>query len=178
MPTYPTPPHPYPVSPTHPQPNSLAPPPLPRRPAPAQDASPPPEVLRVALREFKRLQRGSDQHPGYAMSLAYLEALAELPWARWSHQLPRPAASTSSGSAAEGAGQAPEAAAGGEAFAVQDGGAVGAAAGAPGGELSLRQVRERLDAAHYGLDRIKDRIVQVGLVLSIIGKFGECSLPW
>lgn len=29
-----------------------------------QDARPPPEVLRAAQREFKRLQRGSEQHPG------------------------------------------------------------------------------------------------------------------
>ena len=29
-----------------------------------QDADPPAEVLRAAQREFKRLQRGSEQHPG------------------------------------------------------------------------------------------------------------------
>ena len=32
-----------------------------------QEANPPAEVLRVALREYKRLARSSEQHPGYAM---------------------------------------------------------------------------------------------------------------
>ena len=85
----------------------------------------------------------------YPRSLAYLETLAELPWNKWSHQLPPPGASLPA-KAEGGEGEAAAAA------------AAGAGAGAGGArELSLREVRERLDAAHYGLDKIKDRIVQV-----------------
>jgi ATP-dependent Lon protease len=41
-------------------------------------------VLRqAATRELRRLQRSSDQAPGHAMSRAYLETLADLPWNRF-----------------------------------------------------------------------------------------------
>jgi hypothetical protein len=138
----------------------------------AQEANPPAEVLRVAMREFKRLQRGSEQHPGYAMSLAYLETLAELPWDRWSHQLPpAPAPRQQAQQGGEPAGDAEEGpewqqGAAGRDDAGGDGAAAGGAAVAGAervGQLSLREVRERLDVAHYGLDKIKDRIVQVRL---------------
>lgn len=43
-------------------------------------AAPPPEVLAAARREARRLARGGDGHPGAAASVAYLEALAEMPW--------------------------------------------------------------------------------------------------
>ena len=36
--------------------------------------------LQAATREYKRLQRSNDQSPGHAMSRAYLETLADLPW--------------------------------------------------------------------------------------------------
>ena len=37
-------------------------------------------MVQVANREHKRLKKSSEHHPGYAMSRAYLETLADLPW--------------------------------------------------------------------------------------------------
>jgi hypothetical protein len=156
---------------------------------PPQRAAPPPEVLRAAQREFKRLQRGSDAHPGgarcqpagqllssrpccpsctfrnpprpaalqacfpclcvsvcapptgYLMSLNYLETLAELPWSRHSGQAPQ---------------QAPPAEEGGSAGADPPAGPLAP----PLAPLPLDAVRRRLDEAHYGLDKVKERIVQ------------------
>ena len=42
--------------------------------------------LQVASREHRRLKKSSEQHPGYAMSRAYLETLADLPWNTFSGQ--------------------------------------------------------------------------------------------
>ncbi|CAD7703028.1 unnamed protein product [Ostreobium quekettii] len=49
-----------------------------------QDAEPPPEVLKHAFREARRIRRGGEHHPSYAMSRSYIELLAELPWKRLS----------------------------------------------------------------------------------------------
>lgn len=40
----------------------------------------------VARREHRRLKKSNEQHPGYAMSRAYLETLADLPWSTFSGQ--------------------------------------------------------------------------------------------
>lgn len=96
-------------------------------------AKPPPEVLRVALRELRRLRSGSEGQPGHAASRAYLEVLAELPWARLSTDAP--------------------AQAGAEARIA----------------LTLRQARDMLDKAHYGLDKVKERIIQYLAVLQLKG---------
>lgn len=42
--------------------------------------------VQVANREHKRLKKSSEHHPGYAMSKAYLETLADLPWSQFSGQ--------------------------------------------------------------------------------------------
>ena len=124
--------------------------------APLQDAGPPPEVLRAAQREFRRLQRGSDQHPGYGMSLAYLETLADLPWSRLSSGQHPPAQQGAGG--AEGAMP--------EQLQQQQ----------PQQELPLSAVRQRLDEAHYGLDKIKERIVQFVAVQRLrCGRTAACT---
>ena len=105
-------------------------------------------MLRAAQREYRRLRRGSDQHPGHAMSLAYLETLAGLPWSRTCHKLreQQVAAELGEVQGKEGGG----------------GARAEGAAGDTAGEPSLAAVRAALDEAHYGLDKIKERIVQVG----------------
>lgn len=42
--------------------------------------------LQVARREHRRLKKSNEQHPGYAISRAYLETLADLPWDTFSGQ--------------------------------------------------------------------------------------------
>ena len=42
--------------------------------------------LQVANREYRRLKKSNEHHPGYAMSRAYLETLADLPWNTFSGQ--------------------------------------------------------------------------------------------
>ena len=88
---------------------------------------------------------------GYGMSLAYLETLAYLPWSRFSvtRQPQRPAPAATGDDDGEGEG----------------GGGGAAQAGAPWAtpsppQLPLAAVRQRLDEAHYGLEKIKERIVQ------------------
>ncbi len=58
------------------------------------------------MREYKRLQRSNDQSPGHAMSRAYLETLADLPWSalasqRGAPQLDNVSSSTDAAEAAE-----------------------------------------------------------------------------
>eukprot|EP00891_Asterochloris_glomerata_P000541 jgi/Astpho2/541/e_gw1.00012.29.1_t len=81
-------------------------------------AQPPPEVLKVARREFQRLRRSNEMHPGHAMARAYLETLADLPWNKF------------------------------------------AAPGSQGHGSSSPVARSLLDKEHFGLDRVKERIVQ------------------
>lgn len=54
-------------------------------------------LVQVANREHKRLKKSSEHHPSYAMSRAYLETLADLPWNTFSsgHTNPTHAASQS-----------------------------------------------------------------------------------
>ena len=62
-------------------------------------------ALQAAKREFKRLRRSNEQSPGYAMSRAYLETLAELPWSALAGQRAAlPAEASGSADAADGDG--------------------------------------------------------------------------
>ncbi|KAI3436093.1 hypothetical protein D9Q98_002151 [Chlorella vulgaris] len=118
-------------------------------------AAPPAEVMRAAQREYRRLQRGSDAQPGYLMSLNYLETLADLPWSRHSGQAPPtppvPPPLLNGGEGDLSVTPLPPRL---------------LAARAP---LALEAVRQRLDEAHYGLDKVKERIVQYVAVQRLRG---------
>ena len=47
-------------------------------------------MLQVASREYRRLKKSNEHHPGYAMSRAYLETLADLPWNTFSGETQAP----------------------------------------------------------------------------------------
>ncbi|KAL3159511.1 hypothetical protein ABBQ38_009929 [Trebouxia sp. C0009 RCD-2024] len=125
-------------------------------------AKPPEEVMKVANREHRWLKKSSDHHPGYAIARAYLETLADLPWNHFSGQaVPRPLGTTHSEHTSEDSeteaaklrakqGELPE-----PAPPLQEPGPVRSAE-----QLSLAEARALLDKDHYGLDKVKDRIVQ------------------
>ncbi|KAJ9507153.1 hypothetical protein QJQ45_004851 [Haematococcus lacustris] len=193
---------------------------------------PPPEVLRAAGREFRRLRqsgggrgRKGDSQPGAAASRAYLEVLADLPWSCSAEDLQRPTTSPSpslrpdpAGSpgssglrpspaattmpsappqaegagrgGAGGAGQAgsagPEAqdqVEGGQGVGARGSGGGQVAAWVAGGEgpgpgqgLSLSGARLLLDQQHYGLDKVKDRIVEYLAVLRLRGSAAQAPI--
>ena len=86
-------------------------------------------AVQVARREFQRLRRSNEMHPGHAMARAYLETLADLPWNKF---------------AAPGSqGQGPSSPS-----------VPGAATGTAAIELSLAEARSLLDQEHFGLDRV------------------------
>ncbi|KAK9811443.1 hypothetical protein WJX72_003978 [[Myrmecia] bisecta] len=135
-----------------------------------KDAKPPPEVLKVAMREAKRLQRSNEQHPGYAMSRAYLETLADLPWNSFAGGRARP------GSDAREHAQGDARAAGmpstsaliarldprpgaDRTLGSRDESSA-SCSGSKSEELSLAAARAMLDEQHHGLDKVKERIVQ------------------
>ncbi len=104
------------------------------------------------------------------MALSYLETLANLPWSTLSHQLcqeqvavvaSRGRAGPAGNTASTNTQQAQQEGSGG---AMPDVPAVPAVPlpgiSLPGCELPLGAVRAALDEAHYGLDKIKERIVQ------------------
>ncbi|KAL6774190.1 hypothetical protein ACKKBG_A24110 [Auxenochlorella protothecoides x Auxenochlorella symbiontica] len=146
-------------------------------------ARPPPAVLAAARREAKRLARGADHSPAYAMGLTYLETLADLPWDRWSWQLEKRAGGSG------GAARVPGEAAGGGVKASPSPASPPRQPGAsptpsphrpsptpppPSPDAlppdpTLASVRAALDAAHSGLDSVKARIVQYVAVQRLRG---------
>jgi ATP-dependent Lon protease len=79
-------------------------------------AAPPPEVLKAARAELRKLRRGNEASPGHSAGRAWVEWLAAMPWA------------------------------------------IDSPPGA--GAASLAEARSRLDAEHYGLEKIKERIIE------------------
>ncbi|KAH7619113.1 hypothetical protein Ndes2526B_g06066 [Nannochloris sp. 'desiccata'] len=112
-------------------------------------ANPPAEVFEAAVREYRRLKRTNEQHPGYASSVAYLEILADLPWSRRSSHTERTSIPSTSSNGDDNAN-----AASGEGVFIGP---------------TLTAVRAILDADHYGLDKVKDRILQFVAVQSLRG---------
>ncbi|MEW5297295.1 MAG: hypothetical protein WDW36_000512 [Sanguina aurantia] len=166
-----------------------------------QQASMPPEVLRAASKELKRLGgHGGEQQPGYAAGRAYLDTLADLPWASARptplHACTPPSGSQNPselGSGSRNAGQTRVGGGEGEAGGMeqlqaqqqqqQQGRRVLDAGmefeGGDGGEFweagegmgyrSLKEARELLDQQHYGLEKIKERVVEYLAVLRLRG---------
>ena len=138
-------------------------------PSALQAAGPPAEVLRAAQREYRRLRRGSEQHPGHAAGLAYLETLATLPWTRTSRDADAPGGRGQAVEDVQGAGtaaldpgqqqQAQQAQVKQEQQQAQQQQVLVPAGSS---EPSLGAVRAALDEAHYGLEKVKERIVEVG----------------
>ena len=79
-------------------------------------ADPPPETLKAAEAELRKLRKMTEQAPAYGTSRAWVETVASLPWSK------------------EAASEARE--------------------------VPIAEARAILDAEHYGLDKVKDRIVE------------------
>eukprot|EP00775_Hariotina_reticulata_P001826 gene1826-2160_t len=119
-------------------------------------AQPPAEVLKAAAREARRLRQGGEQQPGAAAARAYLELLADLPWDTLSYQLhqkqqqqeQQPAAAQAA------AGRQPP----------------------PPPPMSLSAAQALLDSQHYGLDKVKKRIIQHLAVSRLRGGSGKAPV--
>ncbi|PKA46137.1 Lon protease like 2, peroxisomal [Apostasia shenzhenica] len=79
-----------------------------------QSAGMPPNILKHAQRELRRLRKMQPQQPGYSSSRIYLDLLADLPWQKVSEEQ----------------------------------------------EIDLKSAKERLDCDHYGLVKVKQRIIE------------------
>ncbi|CAI5994256.1 unnamed protein product [Closterium sp. NIES-65] len=90
----------------------------------------PPNVWRHVRRELKRLRKMQPQQPGYSTTRQYLELLSDLPWG-----ISSPV--TAAGAAGGGAG--------------------GSSSGAL---IDVAAAREQLDREHFGLERVKQRILE------------------
>ena len=87
-----------------------------------------PTAVQVARREFQRLQRSNEMHPGHAMARAYLETLADLPWNKFAAP------------GSQGHGPSSPSVKGPDIGTARD--------------LSLAEARSLLDQEHFGLDRV------------------------
>lgn len=165
-----------------------------------QAARPPPEVMRAALKELKRLRQGGETQPGAASAQAYVELLADLPWNKLSTDPPaqtqlqqkelQPAGAGNSNvgrdwEAAGGIGSGDDGN-GSHEGEGPSGAVTGGASSAialpltlqpwrPGADLDLREGRRLLDRAHFGLDKVKERIVQYLAVLRL--RWGTAEGP-
>ena len=86
-------------------------------------------AVQVARREFQRLRRSNEMHPGHAMARAYLETLADLPWNKFAAP------------GSQGHGPSSSSVPGPDTGAATD--------------LSLADARSLLDKEHFGLDRVR-----------------------
>ncbi len=152
-----------------------------------QAAHPPPDVLKAALKEVRRLRSGGEQQPGAGAARSYLEVLADLPWSALStdKQRQRDGSGTQGAAGGEGSGgtagkevqPGPAAAGPGAAAAGAGGGGTAGAAAAAGvaGAVEvapwrhLGTARALLDRQHYGLDKVKERIVEYLAVMRLRG---------
>ncbi|KAK9840022.1 hypothetical protein WJX74_002213 [Apatococcus lobatus] len=131
-------------------------------------AHPPPEILKVATREAKRLQRSNENHPGHAMARGYLETLADLPWnslavARPGSSSASSASSTASRPSADSHADPQQQCHSPSLLARLDAASEGRPlhrdpSQPPGG--SLEAARVMLHEQHHGLDKVKERIIQ------------------
>ena len=96
-------------------------------------------AVQVARREFQRLRRSNEMHPGHAMARAYLETLADLPWNKFAAP------------GGQGHGPSSPSVPGPDTSAAT--------------ELSLAEARSLLDKEHFGLDRVSDAWVFLMLLL-------------
>ena len=87
-------------------------------------------AVQVARREFQRLRRSNEMHPGHAMARAYLETLADLPWNKFAAP------------GSQGHGPNSPSVPGPDTGAATD--------------LSLAEARSLLDKEHFGLDRVSN----------------------
>jgi hypothetical protein len=149
-------------------------------------AGPPPEVLRAAAREARRLRQGGEMQPGAAAARAYLELLADLPWSTRAYQLkngqqqhiaPAAGAAGAAGSAAglpaagTAAGEAPS-----ERPADIPQAGVTPTAAAPPPPMPLSAAQSLLDAQHYGLAKVKTRIIEHLAVSRLRGGSGRAPV--
>lgn len=133
-------------------------------------AQPPPEVLRVAAAEAKRLRQGGEMQPGAAAARAYLELLADLPWSTRGWQLNQQQhEQQAAGRRNAAVPPIPATAADGPGTAAGSQAAAAAAAVQPLMPLSAAQAL--LDSQHYGLHKVKTRIIQ-HLAVSRLRGFG------
>lgn len=151
-------------------------------------AGPPPEVLRAAAREARRLRQGGEAQPGAAAARAYLELLADLPWSTRAYQLKarqqqqqQHAGQTSAAAGPFGSSAAGSAAAGETpserppaATAACD--TPAAAAAGPPPPMPLCAAQSLLDAQHYGLAKVKTRIIEHLAVSRLRGGSGRAPV--
>ena len=81
-------------------------------------SEPPPEILKAAESELRKLRKMTEQAPAYGITRSWIEVIASLPWSK---EAATDAAST---------------------------------------EVAMTEARAVLDEDHYGLDKVKDRIIE------------------
>lgn len=161
-------------------------------------AGPPPEVLRAAAREARRLRQGGEMQPGAAAARAYLELLADLPWNTRAYLLKakqqqveqqQQGGAAGAGGAAGGAlGRTVGATADPAAAATADAAATAeltsskgpsssaASSTSPPPPMPLSAAQALLDAQHYGLTKVKTRIIEHLAVSRLRGGQGRAPV--
>ena len=107
----------------------------------------PPGARKMAGRELKRLRRMQPMQPEYSVILTYLEWIADLPWGTPSLSPSPSSPSSSSPSSSSPSSSSSSASPLTMGSSLQE-------------ELDIDRVKEQLDADHYGLEKVKRRIVE------------------